>query len=62
MGMSYEFTVEIIEDTGHYVKIKNPDPFLTHSKSVFFFEYLYSLGFRFIQGNEHSLVCEKLQK
>jgi len=62
MKGSYDFTVEIIEDAGHYVKMNNPAPSLTLGESIHFFEHLRSLGFRFLMGNHNFLICEKLPK
>lgn len=56
-----EFKPEVIEDTGHYVRLKSPRAMLTLDMAEFC-EHLLSLGYRYLAGDANGIVCEKLNR
>lgn len=52
---------EVIEETEHYVVIKQPDAVVTIRSFIYMGERLFSFGYRFIKGDAEVMVCEKVR-
>jgi len=56
--------IEVLQETEHYAKIFHPAmKGMTVDKSIFFLEWLWTVGYRYIFGDDWGakfIVCEKI--
>lgn len=58
--------IKVLEETEHYAKIFHPAmEGMKTSEAIHFLEWLWSLGYRYIEGDSWAalyVICEKIQK